>query len=409
MKQISICLLTALSVLTLAIKAEAGPEINPNLETVAEANTAFALDLYGQLNTQEGNLFFSPFSVSTALAMTYGGARGETQKQMADTLHFDMPADSIHNNFATLLADLNNDQSNGAIQLAAADSLWPQEGATFLPDFLKLCGQDYGATITPVDFVGNSEAARKTINNWVESKTQWKIMDIIGPNLLVTSNQLVLVNAIYFKANWDTDHKFNTNFTQVATFHVSSEKTVLAPLMEQTTGFGIKDLPGLQVLEIPYAGGSLSMIVLLPRKVEGLKDLEAGLTPANIKIWTQDLESKEVHLTLPKFKMASSFRLADPLKALGMGDAFDPNKADFSGMNGKTNFYIGAVLHKAFVDVDEEGTEAAAATAVVMEEAAAAEMEPPDEFRADHPFIFFIRENRTGSILFLGRIVNPIQ
>jgi serpin B len=152
------------------------------------------------------------------------------------------------------------------------------------------------------------------------------------------------------------------------------------------------------------------LIVLLPRKVEGLKDLETGLTPANIKIWTQGLESKEVHVTLPKFKMTSSFRLGDPLKALGMGDAFDPARADFSGMNGKTNFYIGAVLHKAFVDVDEEGTEAAAATAVVMEEAASAEMgPPPEEFRADHPFIFFIRENRTGSILFLGRIVNPIQ
>jgi serpin B len=406
MRRICICLLTALSVLAVEIKADTGSEINPDLKAVTEANTAFALELYGQLRTGEGNLFFSPFSVSTALAMTYGGAHGETQKQMAHTLHFNTSAGmTLHNDFATLLTDLNQEQLKGKVQLTAANSLWLQKGQVFQSDFLKLCNQDYSATITPVDFTGNPEAACKIINNWVYSKTQGKITDIIGPDTLVTSNQLVLVNAIYFKGKWD--NQFKPEYTQVAPFHVSSKKTVTAPLMGQMKKFGLKDLPDLQVLELPYAGGDLSMIVLLPRKVEGLKDLEARLTPVNIKTWTQDLKPEKVNVTLPKFKIISTFSLDNALKVLGLSVAFEPEKADFSGMNGKTNLYISGVLHKAFVDVSEEGTEAAAATAVEMGVTAIAIM--PEEFRVDHPFLFFIRENSTGSILFLGRIIDPTQ
>jgi serine protease inhibitor len=375
---------------------------------IVAGNTGFALDLYGKLRTQEGNVCFSPYSISTALAMTYGGARGETAKQMAQTLCFNLPADKLPPAFAALAANLNAVQQKGKIQIAVANSLWPQTGFAFLPDYLALCRKYYDTSITPVDYREHAEAARKTINDWVESRTDRKIVELLKPGMLGSATRLVLVNAIYFKGNWASP--FEARLTENQPFHEPGEMTMTAPLMRQTHDFRYAEVPGLQVLELPYAGDDLSMVVLLPRKVDGLGDLEAKLTAQNLGSWTATLHRQKVEVFLPKFKVTSEFSLADTLAALGMPDAFSPARADFSGMDGRKDFSISAVIHKAFVKVDEEGTEAAAATAVVMVGSAAPMNQPPPPiFRADHPFVFFIRDNRNSSVLFLGRVTDPTQ
>jgi serpin B len=386
---------------------------------VVAGNTEFAVDLYGKLRTREGNVFFSPYSISTALAMTYGGARGETENQMAQTLHFNLPPDTLHPAFAEMQANLNAVQQKGQVKLAAANSLWPQVGYEFLPDYLALCLKNYGTAITPVDYMGHTEAARQTINDWVEARTNRKIVELLKPGVLESSPRLVLVNAIYFKGKWA--RQFETNLTENEPFYVSSGKTVTAPtyafpyaesapLMRQTGDFGYAELPDLQVLELPYAGDDLSMIVLLPREVDGLGNLEAGLTAENLTAWTASLKSQKVNVLLPRFKMTAEFSLKGTLMALGMSDAFNFDRADFSGMDGRKDLFVGAVIHKAFVEVNEEGTEAAAATAVVMDFAAVVQHpQPIPVFRADHPFLFLIRDNRSGSILFLGRVMDPTK
>jgi serpin B len=379
----------------------------PDLNSVVTGNTAFALDLYAKLRSQDGNLFFSPYSISTALAMTYGGARGETARQMARTLHFDLAPDKLHPPLAALQANLNAIQQKGQVKLAVANSLWPQKGYAFLPDYLALCQKYYGTSITPVDYRGDTGAARKTINDWVEQKTNHKIVELLKPGVLNGLTRLVLANAIYFKGTWDSP--FRTRLTTYQPFHVTTAKTVSAPLMEKEDRFRYADLPDLQVLELPYAGDDLSMLVLLPRKVDGLGDLEANLTTQNLTAWTTGLERQEVDVFLPKFKTTAEFSLAETLAILGMADAFS-SRADFSGMDGRKDLFISAVVHKAFVEVNEEGTEAAAATGV-MARASAVRAIPQQVpvFRADHPFLFLIRDNHTGSVLFLGRITDPTK
>ena len=377
-----------------------------NMRNIVAGNTEFAVDLYGKLRTQEGDLFFSPYSISTALAMTCGGARGETATQMVQTLHFDLPEGELAPAFGEMQDDLNAIQSKGRVQLAVANSLWPQADYTFQPDYLKLCKKYYGTSIHPVDYINDTEGARKTINAWVEEKTHDKIVDLLAPGSLDASNRLVLVNAIYFKGKWF--HKFDPEATQDAPFHVSPETTITAPLMQQTEDFGYAEFPDLQVLELPYTGGEVSMVVLLPSKADGIGELEQQLTTPNLAKWTATLPKQKVRVFLPKFKVTSEFSLGDTLAAMGMPDAFMYGKADFSGMDGKQDLFIGKVVHKAYVDVDEDGTEAAAATAVVMTLAAAMPAEPL-VFRADHPFLFLIRDNQTGSILFLGRVMDPTR
>jgi serpin B len=376
-----------------------------DVNTVVTGNTEFALDLYGKLRSQEGNLFFSPYSISTALAMTYGGARGETEKQMAHALHFDLPTDKLHPAFAALEESLNAVQQKGQVKLAVANSLWPQRGYAFLPDYLALCQKYYGTSITPVDYANSAESARKTINDWVEQKTNQKIVELLKPGALDRLTRLVLANAIYFKGIWDSPFKKESTTNQP--FHLSSTRTVTTPLMEKEARFRYAEAPDLQVLELPYAGDDLSMLVVLPTKVDGLGYLEGKLTMSNLDSWTKDLQHQKVHLFLPKFKTTAEFSLAGTLATLGMTDAFTSG-ADFSGLDGKKDMLISAVVHKAFVEVNEEGTEAAAATAVVAAPMGVRLNPPPvPVFRADHPFLFLIRDNHTGSILFLGRITDP--
>ena len=380
-------------------------ETTSDMRDVVAGNTGFAVDLYGKLRTGEGNVFFSPYSISTALAMTYGGARGETAKQMAQTLRFSLPADDLHPAFAAMDAGLNSIQMHGPIQLSIANSLWPQSGFAFRPDYLALCQKYYDTSIHSVDFTGHPEAARKKINDWVEAKTNHKIVELLKPGM-VNDARLVLVDAIYFNGNWA--YPFETNLTEDEPFHVSQASTITALTMRQTHEFGYAEFPDLQVLELPYASDELSMVVLLPRTVDGVGKLEAQLTAQNLTSWTANLASCKVEVHLPKFTTTFEFLLADTLASMGMPDAFTFGQADFSGMDGQRDLFISQVIHKAHVKVDEEGTEADAATVIdVTNGGVPMHLSPIPVFRADHPFLFLIRDNRTGSILFLGRITNP--
>jgi serine protease inhibitor len=371
-----------------------------DLTTVVEGNTQFSLDLYRQLAGAEGNLFFSPYSISTALAMTYAGARANTEAEMARALHFSLDQARLPPAFAALEVQLAAAQAAGAVRLSVANALWPQIDYEFLPDYLALTKAYYGAAVFPVDY-GQTEAARRRINAWVEQKTENKIVNLIKPGILNALTTLVLVNAIYFKGDWAS--QFDENLTEESPFWVAPGNSVPAPLMAQKATFGYAETESLQILELPYVGESLSMIVLLPREVDGLAELERALTWENLAMWTSRLWKQEVQVFLPRFRLTCDFELSKALKALGMIDAF--GQADFSGMDGSLLLYISKVIHQAFVDVNEEGTEAAAATAVVMMRMSLPP--PPPVFRADHPFLFFIRENRTGSILFFGRMVRP--
>ena len=377
---------------------------NPaGMATAVQGNTQFALDLYRAQRETPGNLIFSPYSISVALAMTYAGARGQTAAQMARTLHFDLDPQQLHPAFAALEARLSEVGQQGAVQLRVANRLWPQQGCEFLEAYLALVKQFYAAPVTLVDY-RNPEAARRTINAWVEEKTECKIVDLIPPGILDVLTRLVLTNAIYFKGRWASP--FDKGLTRAARFWVTPRTQVQAQMMAQKHGFGYAEFDGVQALELPYAGHDVSMIVLLPRERDGLAALEGALTAESLRRWTRDLWEREVEVFLPAFDVTFAIRLNDALKSLGMVDAFSDARADFSGMDGSRSLYIAAVLHKAFVKVNEEGAEAAAATAVVLGRSAPL---PPPLFRADHPFLFLIRENRTGSMLFLGRVVNPEQ
>jgi serpin B len=377
---------------------------------IVEGNNAFAIALYGQLRSQDGNLFFSPESISTALAMTYAGARGDTASEMAKTLHFTLPPERLHPAMGALLSDLN--AAHKGYQLRVADSLWAQQNYVFLPDFLKLTRSDYGAGFNQVDFKGATEAARLTINQWVEQKTDNKIKELLQPGVLDSLTKMVLTNAIYFKGDWRT--AFPKADTEDEDFHLSAARNVKAPLMHLSEGFDYFDGGTFQALAIPYKSGDLSMIVFLPKEIGGLPALEESLTASHMKQWLNQLHwVPKVILTLPKFKMTQQFGLAGTLGAMGMPRAFNPGNADFSGMTGNRDLYISAVIHKAFIDVDEKGTEAAAATAVVMRGPTAMpprfQLPPPPVFRADHPFVFLIRDNRSGGILFMGRVTDPTK
>jgi serpin B len=373
-------------------------------ETVVEGNDTFALDLYAKLREQEGNLFFSPYSISTALAMTYAGARGNTEKQMADVLHFDLPQEKLHPAFRKLIERMNAQGKESGYQLSVANALWAQKDYQFLRAFLNTTKSNYGAGLNQVDFVKATEAARKTINDWVEKRTEGKIKELIKPGILDSLTRLVLTNAIYFKGNWA--NQFKEKDTEDAPFTVARDRKVTVPMMSQKEQFAYAETETLQLLELPYVEDELSMVILLPKEVDGLPDLENSLTPGSLKEWLQHLTRQQVLVQVPRFKLTSEFRLEEVLKSMGMTDAFLLPPADFSGMTGVKDLFISAVIHKAFVDVNEEGTEAAAATAVVMKREVAAE---PPVFRADHPFLFLIRDNQSGGILFLGRVVNPLE
>ncbi|MBN3038067.1 MAG: serpin family protein [Candidatus Omnitrophica bacterium] len=375
-------------------------------QILAEGNNMFALDLYGQLQKASGNLFFSPYSISSALAMTYVGASGQTASQMADVLHFELDETYLHNAFSELMTGLDADPQEDAYQLSIANALWAQMDYEFYDDFINITKNYYNAGFEEVDFVDDveREAARQKINLWVEDKTDNKIKDLIAKDTLDALTRLVLTNAIYFKGNWAS--RFDPANTQDRPFTLSNGREVEVPMMKQQQEFNYSANDMLQVLEMPYDGQALSMVIILPKEVDGLEEVEGSFTIEDLEDWLAPLRKREVSVSMPKFKMSDEFLLGDALKTLGMRDAFSSKSADFSKMApDPVGLYISSVIHKAFVEVNEEGTEAAAATAVTMK--IRGMPEPAPVFKADHPFIFVIRDIHSESILFIGRVMDP--
>jgi serpin B len=369
---------------------------------IVNANNQFAFDLYARLGKSHDNVFFSPYSIEKALAMAYAGARGETATEMATVLR--LPAGAkVHRDFAEMRRQMNAGLHGVHINQAA--SLWGQQGFGFERAFLKLLDECYGAGLREVDFK-DGDAARRTINHWVEQETSGKIRNLFGPGAL-DDTRLALVTAISFKGDWL--HGFQNRATRPEPFHVRRDRTVQVSMMNQTETIGYEGFSEAQVLEMPYVGKDLSLVVLLPRDSDGLADLEKVLTAEKLAYWTARLRECEVQVSLPPFKMESDFELTEVLAAMGMRSAFTP-AADFRGMTTKEPLRISTVVHKAYVEVNERGTEAAAASGVAVALAAApigGGPPPIPVFRADHPFVFAIRDRRTGVLLFVGRYVEP--
>lgn len=370
---------------------------------IVDGNNRFAFDLYAKLKDEPGNVFISPYSIWTAMAMTYAGARGDTIDEMAAVMHYKEKPAAMNQVTWTLLDDLNRGGDKRPFELSVANALWGAKGEGFLPEFLTTLRERYGAGLTEVDFSKAVEAC-KAINTWVEKETKGKIKDLVNRDALGRGTVLVLTNAIYFKGTWE--HPFEKSRTKDMPFSAGGDKAIDVPMMHQQAHWKYAEDEDTQVLEMGYKGDRLSMVILLPRKADGLAALEKRLTSEHLKSWLDRLSKREVSVWLPRFKMTREYRLRETLVAMGMKKAFTGGEADFSGMNGKRDLAISDVVHKAFVDVNEEGTEAAAATAVIMGRGATMP-QPVPVFRADHPFVFMIRDTKTGTILFLGRVRSP--
>lgn len=387
----------------------------PEIQSVVEANNAFALDLYQKLKTESGNVFISPFSISSALAMTSVGARGQTEAEMTNVLHYGLPPKKLHPAFKSLMARLAGLQRWNRIELDQANSLWGQKDYSFTPDFLKVIQENYSAQARAVDFINSRSAAADEMSRWIDTQTKHKIPAAIAPEQLTENTRLALVNTIYFKGDWQ--YQFKKKDTKPSPFQITTNETVTVPMMWQSAPFkhAMTEDDSVEMLELPYVGQDLSMVILMPWQSKyatadedrhDLAELEAKLTNENLRSWLKVLDGKNPHKTsvsLPRFTTKSSFNLVNALKSLGMASAFS-NVADFSGMDGSKNLYLSDVLHQSFVEVNETGTEAAAMTIALVKTKGM-----DDRCIVDHPFLFLIRDNGSGSILFLGRIMNPTK
>ncbi|MBL7199451.1 MAG: serpin family protein [Anaerolineae bacterium] len=378
-----------------------------DLADLASGNSAFAFDLYQSLKGREGNLFYSPHSISLALAMTYAGARADTEGQMAETLRFALSQDRLHPAFNRLDLELaaRGEGAEGkdeqGFRLNIVNALWGQAGYEFLAQFLDVLAENYGAGMRRLDYVRDPEGSRVTINDWISEQTEGRIEDLIPAGAIDTLTRLVLTNAIYFNAAWL--EPFQPERTEDGPFHPLGGGEVTVPMMVQTTSHGYAEGEGYQAVEILYDGRELSMVIVLPKEGQ-FEAVESTLDGQRVEAIVQDLRRGQVALTMPKFEFESEFGLSDTLAAMGMPVAFGAD-ADFSGMTGNRDLSISEVIHKAFVSVDEAGTEAAAATAVIMRfTAVPAE---PVQVTLDRPFIFVIRDIETGAILFVGRVLDP--
>jgi len=371
-------------------------------KSVSSGNNQFAFQLFKKVASEkDSNTFFSPVSISTALAMAYAGSRGETQKQMADVLHFTGTQQQVASGFQSLQASLAQPAS-AAYQLQVANALWAQQGAEFHPDFVSVMHTYYSGDFRRVDFA-QTDQSLATINHWVADKTSGKIAQLLHPGDIVAHTRLVLTNAVYFKGSWTT--AFDKNLTKPDTFTSGNGANQQVPFMHRTGYFRYALAGDLQILELPYRGGELSMLVLLPRAET--KDPWAGFTWAKLQQLQAQMTSTNVALSLPTFKVEARLSLAPTLSDMGMPDAFGQS-ADFSGMTEKEKWLISAVVHEAVVDVNEKGTEAAAATGIAMYPTAMLPTQPV-VFRADHPFLYIIIHDPSDSILFLGRLSNLPQ
>ena len=368
---------------------------------LAKGMNDFACDFYRQVLPEKAeNTFFSPYSLQSALGMTYGGAHGKTATQMKTALKFALDGENLHSAMGKLMQDLNAAGAKGGFKLSVANGLWSRLGGKLLPSFLNLNKRHYKAGLRLVDFVGDPEGSRKIINTWVEDKTEKLIKNLLPKGIVDSSTSLILTNAIYFKGQWAV--RFKKRSTRPGRFKLANGAVIEVPMMHQGGKFLYAERDGFQVLRLPYRGDRLSMTIFLPRQDDGLPGLEKKLSASWLDKQMGHLRRHKVGVSLPRFEMTLSYQLKDVLSALGMPLAFGP-QADFSGMDGTRSQYLQQVFHKAFVAVDEEGTEAAAATAIIRKKNGNS---VPD-FRADHPFLFVIRDDKTGSILFMGRVMDP--
>jgi serpin B len=372
------------------------------IQEVVNANNKFAFELYSELNkASDSNIFYSPYSISSAIAMTYEGAKGQTADEMKSVFHFPT-REILRPNLAAIYNNIN--KGNGAYELRTGNALWVQQDYPFLQNYTSSVEKYYGGKAADLDFIKETEKSRQTINSFIEEQTNNKIKDLIPSGFLNSLTRLVLTNAIYFKGTWEWE--FDKSDTQEQDFKIAPTNVVKVPMMRMDsskTTFNYADLGDLQILELPYKGENISMLIILP--TENLDAIEPSLTAEKLEEWKSQM--KEVKLDaiyLPKFEFDTKYFMKDTLSAMGMPMAFTWPGANFSGMDGTNNLYISSVIHQAFIKVDEEGTEAAAATAIVTTFGSAG---PGNVFRADHPFIFIIQEKETGNILFLGRVTDP--
>ena len=375
-------------------------------------NSAFAFDLYETLREDGKNLFYSPYSISLALAMTYAGARGDTETQMADTLHFDLPQDSLHPTLNALDLELASRGKDGqgkdseGFTLRIANAVWGQHDYQFQQMFIDLLAENYGASVRQASFREAPEESRVTINDWIAEQTEDKVVDMIPQGVINNLTRMVLTNAIYFKAAWA--FPFEEQDTSEGPFYLLDGSETHVPMMRQTEWFGYANGDGYEAVDLPYVGHEISMTILLPDEGR-FREFEDSLKPTLLELALGEAQREHIALVMPKFEFESQFKLAETLEQMGMSNAFDKDTSDFSGMDGNSCFagdelclFIREVIHQAFVSVDEQGTEAAAATAVMMQ----LESEP-SEVAIDRPFIFLIRDSDTGAILFLGRVLDP--
>ncbi|MFO0550104.1 MAG: serpin family protein [Polyangiaceae bacterium] len=381
---------------------------SPESKKLARASNAFGLDLYGKLKAETGNLVISPSSLTTALLMPYLGAKGDTASAMQKTLHLEGDAAEVQKGVGNLIGELSD--GSRQVTLEMANRLYGDKAYPFEQPFLDTTNRVFGAPLELVDFRTAFEPARATINGWVEERTHQRIKDLIPQNGLDNKTRLVLVNATYFQGDWQ--HPFDKSQTAPAPFIVKAKSTVDVPMMHASGTFRVLEKDGMKMLELPYRAGAMKMLLVLPDAVDGLAKLESGLTAERFEGWSAALSEGEVDISLPKLDLApaNSLSLKEPLEALGMKIAFS-NKADFTGIakppEPDQQLKITHVFHKAFVKLDEKGTEAAAATAVVMGEKGTGAAPKRIEFKADHPFLFFIVDEASGLVLFLGRVSNP--
>jgi serpin B len=381
------------------LERETSPNVpSEDLVALVQGNSAFACDLYQKIRSDNGNLFFSPYSISAALAMTYAGARGETEQQMAEVLHFMLPQERLHSAFNALDLALAS-EGNDNFRLDIANALWGQVGYYFRSDFLDRLAANYGAGMWLVDFIEDAELARIRINDWVSAHTENKIENLLPPESVNSLTRLVLTNAIYFHASW----LFPFWTTRESTFTLLDNSRVTTQMMSEEEELRYAEGEGYQAVELPYIDGDASMLIILPT-LDKFNEFETTLNAERVSEIVENLVYMHVFIEMPKFEFAKSLDLVQILQEMGMPAAFEFLGADFSGIDNTHDLFITNVLHKAFISVDEQGTEATAATAINASLGV-----PPSltEISIDHPFIFMIRNNSTGAILFLGRVLDP--
>lgn len=384
------------------------------VEELTKGNGSFALDMYKQLKENNDNLLFSPYSISLALAMTYSGANSTTAEQIASTMYFDIPQAELHPAFNWLDSELTSrtevtgDSGDESFRLNIINDIWGQKDYEFRKSFLDTLAAHYGAGLRIVDYRNNPEAARIAINDWVSRETEEKITELIPQGIINELTRLVLTNALYFKAAWEKP--FSKDSIGLRPFHLLNGNETKVYMMKQTNTFPYIERNDYQAVELPYNGQGISMVVILPSEGK-FTEFEGRFDFSQLRSILSGLDDERVRLSIPKYKLESDFQLDKALSLMGMPEAFDWRKADFTRMTTEKDepLYIGTVLHKSFIDVDEKGTEAAAATAVVMMTGAAPGSKPdePKIMTVDRPFIFLIRDMETGTILFLGRVMLP--